>query len=282
LGGTPTLTADPLWHKVVVPESAFTALATEESITLISLPEAGVVHGVALKHSTAFSGGPLTGYTVEVGIAGEEDRYTGAFDVFQAVGDTVGLVAATLDERDHNNAVGVLITARATDGDVVVATAGEVEVWLLLSGLKSTISAGGGGGGGGGGDPLIEPPDAVATDTWPIRDLIPEQTLEVSAFFANVVYDSSRWYASNAGVFMQSSDVVTESIDNVDDPAGVFASAPILVDFADPIRGTLRGLSVTAVASGSGPVNGDQARVTVTINGLTNIFVFSYLDIPKP
>jgi hypothetical protein len=131
-GSTPTGGA-LTWQRFTVAESAFTAAATSESITLFTLGAGEVIHAVKIKHSTAFSGGTLTAFTVEVGISGDTTKYASAFDVFQAVADTTFQLSDGLFSENHGSTTTVQITARSTGDDVADATAGSVDVWVLTS-----------------------------------------------------------------------------------------------------------------------------------------------------
>ena len=121
------------WVKYTVSESDFTAAAASESITLFSLPAKGVIEGIYVKHNTAFSGGAVADYTVEIGISGDTAKYVPAFDVFQAVADTAAARSGphqVLELEAHTGATNILITARCATDDVADATAGSVDVWV--------------------------------------------------------------------------------------------------------------------------------------------------------
>lgn len=140
LGGTTVTYAGsvPKWYKLTVSESAFTAGAASESVTLFSLPARGVIHGFYMKHSTAFSGGGIADYTLEIGISGDTVKYMTAFDVFQAVADTAAArsgPATALELEAHTAATNILLTARCASGNVSAATAGSVDIWVLVSKL---------------------------------------------------------------------------------------------------------------------------------------------------
>jgi hypothetical protein len=123
----------PKWTLYTVAESAFTAAATTEDIELFSLPARGVIHKVVIKHTTAFSGGSLTAYTISVGIVGTLAKYAAAFDVFQATGDTVFGFNDLPDMEDLGSATSIRVAAVSTTDDVIAATAGSVDIWVLTS-----------------------------------------------------------------------------------------------------------------------------------------------------
>jgi len=135
LGGTPDAGGIPQWYEFPVSEADFTAASPTETITLLSLPAAGMIHDVKIKHTTAFSGGGTSGATLSVGIVGSTTKYAAAFDVFQAVGDTVFGLGSTFGSENHGAAVNIVVELDTTTGteNVVDYTAGAATIWVLIS-----------------------------------------------------------------------------------------------------------------------------------------------------
>ena len=123
----------PVWQKVTVAETAFTAAATTEDIEVFSLPAAALIHAIRIKHSASFTGGGLSAFTLSVGIGGDLVKYAPAFDVFQAPGSTVSQVSSIVDDEDQSSSTSIRLAAASTDANVADATAGSVDVWLLVS-----------------------------------------------------------------------------------------------------------------------------------------------------
>lgn len=123
----------PRWRKFTFDYTDLAAAATANDIELYSLPAGGIIHAVKIKHSTAFSGGTLSAYTVSVGIAGNLTKYASAFDVFQAVGNTTFQLSNSFGSENHGAATSIRIEATSVGDDLDNATAGEVDVWLLVS-----------------------------------------------------------------------------------------------------------------------------------------------------
>lgn len=121
------------WKKFTVVETDFTAAATSESITLFTLAAGEIIHSVKIKHSASFTGGTISAWTVEMGPAGDTDKYASAFDVFQASSDTTFQLSSSFGSENHGSGTIIQITARSTDDDVLDATAGSVDVWVLIS-----------------------------------------------------------------------------------------------------------------------------------------------------
>jgi hypothetical protein len=127
--------SSPSWVKRTVAFDDLAAASPTNDIELYSLPAGGMIHAVKLKHSTAFAGGSLSAYVVSVGIAGDLDKYMsgGAFDVFQAVSGTAFQVNSVVGAENNGAAASIRISATATGDDLDAATAGVVDVWLLVS-----------------------------------------------------------------------------------------------------------------------------------------------------
>lgn len=132
-GAADPLSAFPQWVKVSKTYSDLAAAALSNSITLLTLPAGGVVHAVKLKHSTAFAGGAIATYTVEVGPATDTDKYAPPLDVFQAIGASVYELAGILGGESHTGTTVIQLTARATGANLDQASAGAVDVWVLYS-----------------------------------------------------------------------------------------------------------------------------------------------------
>jgi hypothetical protein len=121
------------WTKYTVGFAALAAAALTNSITLFNLQAGGVIQGVKIKHSTAFSGGAISAYTVEVGVAGDTARYAAPFDVFQAVSPTTYETTGGLGGESHTGATAILITATSVGANLNAAAAGSVDIWVLTS-----------------------------------------------------------------------------------------------------------------------------------------------------
>lgn len=122
------------WKKFTVGFAALSAAALTNDIEVYSLAAAEVIHGVKIKHSTAFSGGAIASYTTSVGISGNLTKYASAFDVFQATGNTTFQLSNSFGSENHGAATSIRIAAVATGANLDQATQGSVDVWILVSG----------------------------------------------------------------------------------------------------------------------------------------------------
>jgi hypothetical protein len=123
----------PQWVKVTIPYTSFSTAATTNTITAYTLAAAGVIHAVKIKHSTAFSGGAITAYTVSVGYSTDTTRYGPPFNVFQTVAGTTFQINDTFETFDHGATATINATATSTGANLSAATAGSVDIWLLVS-----------------------------------------------------------------------------------------------------------------------------------------------------
>ena len=131
--GTVAATGTPRWRKFSVSESDFTAAATSEDIELFQLGAGELIHAVKIKHSASFTGGLLSAFFLSVGIAGDLSKYAGAFNVFQAAANDTFQVTDSFSSENHGAATSIRVEATSVDDDVVDATAGAAEIWVLVS-----------------------------------------------------------------------------------------------------------------------------------------------------
>jgi hypothetical protein len=123
----------PYWRKYTKVFTDFATAATTNSIDLFSLPAGAVILAVKLKHSVPFTGGALSAYTISVGITGTLAKYLAAQNVFAAVSPTNYGLGATIGGESHTASTPIKATATSTGGNLSVATAGIVDVWVLWS-----------------------------------------------------------------------------------------------------------------------------------------------------
>lgn len=125
----------PAWFRVRVSYSDFSTAATTNNIELYELPAAGLVEAVAIVHSTPFTGGSISAYTLSVGITGTLNKYASAFDVFQAAGSTVFQVSTTVGMESTSAATSIKVAATSTGDDLDAATAGSADIYIKMSRL---------------------------------------------------------------------------------------------------------------------------------------------------
>lgn len=134
LSGTAGVIYAPM--KFTHPVADFSDAGLFKEIALYTLPIGGIIHKIKTKASVAFTGGGAAVATVEVGIVGDTDRYSPAFDVFQAVGNSTFQYCTVEMSENHAATTAITVTLRA---DVALNTAGfiagggSVTIWLWIS-----------------------------------------------------------------------------------------------------------------------------------------------------
>lgn len=120
----------PSIQKYTFSFSDFQTAAASAAPQLFSNPTSGVFTHIWAKHSTAFSGGGISGLKVKIGDSNDDDKYMSEFDVTQAVTATAARQVQVMDVS-FNTATSILITASATGADLDSLTAGDLDVWIM-------------------------------------------------------------------------------------------------------------------------------------------------------
>lgn len=134
LSGTAGVIYAPV--KITKPVADFSDAGLFKEIALYTLPIGGVIHRIKTKASVAFTGGGAAAASIEVGLAGDTDKYSPAFDVFQAVGNTTFQYCSVEMSENHGATTALTVTLRA---DVALNTAGflagggSVTLWIWIS-----------------------------------------------------------------------------------------------------------------------------------------------------
>lgn len=121
------------WVKYTKTYTDFSAAATSNTVLLGAMSSKVVVEAVIVKHATAFSGGSISAYTVEVGSAADADEYAAPFSVFQAVSEGAHLVSQSFRMSLFGSAQNLNATARSVGANLNAATQGSVEIWVKTS-----------------------------------------------------------------------------------------------------------------------------------------------------
>lgn len=127
--------ATPFWTKYTVSYTAFTMATSTGDVQLATLPARQVVQSVVIKHSTAFSGGGSTAYTVSVGISGAVNKYASAFDIFQAVATNTAQISHDSFVEDFTSATSIRVAASVTGTTLNNVSAGSVDIWVMTTTL---------------------------------------------------------------------------------------------------------------------------------------------------
>lgn len=130
----------PGWVKVTKTYSDFAAAATTNDIEVYSLPAKGVLHGVVLKHTAAFTGGGILAYGVTAGVTGNLTKYGTSNNVFNAPSDTTFMTARNNEDDlpdllNFGAATSIRVRASSTGANLDQATSGSLDIYLLVSTL---------------------------------------------------------------------------------------------------------------------------------------------------
>lgn len=129
---TPASATGTTWTKYTFThaDAPFNTAANSDSVTIFTPAADQVIHGVRIKHGTAFSGGGSTLVNVSVGITGDAIKYASQFDVFQAV--AAGIYQLSNNFGGEDGATAITLTA-TSDVNLSALTAGSVDVWIQTS-----------------------------------------------------------------------------------------------------------------------------------------------------
>lgn len=113
--------------------TAFAVSALTDQITAFVLPKGSILMGVALKHSSPFTGGSVSAVTLDLGITGNDSLFLSSFDVFQSVSDTAFKNALISSIQSFANDTNVKIKATSVGGNLNTLTQGVVTIyyWYL-------------------------------------------------------------------------------------------------------------------------------------------------------
>lgn len=107
------------------------------NITSNGVTGGGKILGVAVRPTVSFAGGSLSAMTVSLGVTGALTRFTTAYDVFQAVGDTV-LQETPLFKLGQFSSTALQATFTPTSDNCSAATAGSVSIDICYLDLSTT------------------------------------------------------------------------------------------------------------------------------------------------
>ena len=138
MSATAGFNTSPTWVKFTKTYADFSAASTTGTVTLKTLPYKAVLHAAVLQHTESFTGGSISAYTIKVGVSGTTNKYVAATDVYASAANTTFAPASsttpfspTMINSDTD--VAIIATATSTGANTSAATAGSVDIWLLVS-----------------------------------------------------------------------------------------------------------------------------------------------------
>ena len=125
----------PQWSHFTFSYTDVKAASTTNTITLFPLPAKSKVIAGTVKASVAFSGGAISAVTMSIGGTVSVTDFMTAFDIQQAVGDTVysDMTANTSGGTMAAQTVSAVFTS--VGANLSALTQGTVEIWVLWSQL---------------------------------------------------------------------------------------------------------------------------------------------------
>jgi hypothetical protein len=128
----------PQWAKVTIGYAALAAAALTNDVLLgISIPTRGVLEGLVIKHTTAFAGGAVSAVKIDIGVAGELDRFLSDFDVFQAVNDAASEFVGQASLGSFSAPLALRIRATAVGANLDQISQGSIDVWYKFATLPA-------------------------------------------------------------------------------------------------------------------------------------------------
>ena len=128
------MSSGSVWVKKRFTYAASSAASTTgAAVTLYTTRGNEHIHKVILNRVTDYSGGAVSAATVAIGKSGTVNKYLTATDIFTGVSN--GMANAVVGTTAGVEVAGVAITATVTTttANADALTAGELEVWLLIS-----------------------------------------------------------------------------------------------------------------------------------------------------
>lgn len=128
----------PYWRKYTLTKADFTT-ANSNLATIFTLPDGGIIHGVRVRHTVAFSSTTLTLNTasISVGTTANTAKYAAPIDVLQPPADNLyrlnmsgGGETFSLAGAGAGRAIVAFLDADAPGEDM---DAGTVQIWVLWS-----------------------------------------------------------------------------------------------------------------------------------------------------
>ena len=117
----------------------FSDASTQKTIVVFTLKGGRKNMEFVLKHEDSWGGGSVSAVTVELGIAGDEGKYTfDPFDIFQAPGDTPDefLHEEPNTIEDMVSDVDIVMRITSTGDDLDQLNAGSIDLFIFTKSMK--------------------------------------------------------------------------------------------------------------------------------------------------
>ena len=124
------IAAAPVWQKVTFAYTDINTASGSFTATAFTLDPLEYVSSYVIKHSTAFTGGSVTGIDLALGITSNNTKHVSSFDIFQGVTTTAFLSQGVNDMESFASTVTVFAKFTSTGSNLDSLTAGSVDIWL--------------------------------------------------------------------------------------------------------------------------------------------------------
>jgi hypothetical protein len=126
----------PQWRKYTIDYNDVSADDVKKSINLEVFGPRSIIHSVCIKPTVEFAGGTITAVTAEVGYpSGDTDKYLAAYTLGTPGDDVFQLTNNGGDIITFSSPIPLSVTVKSTGGNLDTLTAGEFNVWILISRL---------------------------------------------------------------------------------------------------------------------------------------------------
>ena len=110
--------------------------STQKDISVFTLKAGRKLVEFMLKHEDAWAGGGITAVTIELGIVGDEGKYSvETFDVFQAPSDTIFNIEAPDTMEDIASDVDVRMRVTAQGDNLDQLNAGSIDLYIFTKSM---------------------------------------------------------------------------------------------------------------------------------------------------
>lgn len=125
-----------VWQKFTVTHTDLAAASGSSTFVFYMLPAACCVAELIVKSTIAFAGGSISGYVVDLGLAGDAGKYVSSYDVFANVsGTNFSRSDDAIQPINFAASTPIQIEASSVGANTNAATAGSIDIYLLISKL---------------------------------------------------------------------------------------------------------------------------------------------------
>lgn len=125
----------PQWTKVTIAYTDIQIAATSNTLVSFTLPAAGVIHAIVVKHTTEFVGGSVSDVTLDLGISGESARYIDDHSIFSTPVGTDFEALSLVEIFDFGATQDIEALFNSVGDNLDQLTQGSLDVYFLTTKL---------------------------------------------------------------------------------------------------------------------------------------------------